>query len=99
MGLIIILSSSLNHPLLDIQIYSIEVILKIILSLIILPIFRKVIPLIFRMQDDISPSSKPLQKQVSEGPATGYGIYEGIVFLTSALFTTVITEHITFNSF
>ena len=99
LGLIIILSSSLNHKLLDIQVYSIEVFLKIILSLIILPIFKKGIPFIFKMQDDLEQSSKPLTKKEKEEPEVGYGIYEGVIFFTSALLTTVITDHIAFGPF
>ncbi len=95
LGLIIILSSSINHELKDIQNYSIEVFLKILLSLIIFPIFQKGIPFIFKVQDDFN-NSKSSEK---DDPEIGYGIYEGIVFFTSCLLTTVITEHITFNTF
>ena len=63
--------------------------------MIIFPIFKKGIPFIFKVQDDFN-SSKSNEK---DDPEIGYGIYEGIVFFTSCLLTTVITEHITFNKF
>ena len=40
-----------------------------------------------------------LKNNEKDDPEIVYGIYEGIVFFTSCLLTTFITEHITFNQF
>ena len=97
-GQCLIVSSALDHALTDIRWYSIQVITKIILSLIIIPIFQKALIFIFNIQSEIS------QQDEKKGPASsdielGYGIYEGAIIFTTCFLTTVITGQIVFGNF
>ncbi len=98
LGLCIIISSSLDHSLQDIKWYTIQVILKILLSIIIIPIVRKGLILAFSIQDDLQvkkddPEDKTLSVEL------GYGIYEGSILFTSCFLTTVITGNIYYGNF
>lgn len=92
-GLIILITSSLEHELKDIKWYIIQVILKLLLAVIIFPIFRKGLVLIFRIENQ-----SPIDDEI-HGPEIGYGIYEGTVLLTSCFLTSIITGHINFGTF
>lgn len=94
---VLIISHSLNHELNDIKNYTIQAILKILLGLIIFPIFKKGLVVIFRIQPNTIYDSE--NKDKIENPDTGFGLYEGIIFITSALLTTVITGNILFGEY
>jgi len=95
LGWVIIISSAINQPIGDIKNYGIQVILKILLSLIIFPLFHAALVYIFKIEPD-------LEEAQIEGAmgvptvSTGYGIYEGCMHLTTAYLTTVITGNIHF---
>jgi len=93
---IIIISSALNQPIVDIKDYGISLILRIILSLLIMPIFKGIIPYIFQIQDDLEINTTVGKLQL---PSYGVGIYEGVMFITSAFMTTLVTSNIVFPSF
>ena len=93
---IIIISSALNQPIVDIKDYGISLILRIILSLLIMPIFKGIIPYIFQIQDDLEINTTVGKLQL---PSYGLGIYEGVMFITSAFMTTLVTSNIVFPSF
>ena len=97
-GWTIIITSSLNNKLEDISLYSVQTLLKIVLSLIIIPIFRKGLVFIFRLQEEITPEE---QSESSEDQvrSLGYGVFEGVTFFTSCYLTTVITGNINFGTF
>lgn len=97
-GWTIIITSSLNHTLDDISWYSIQTLLKIVLSLIIIPIFRMGLIFIFRLQEEISPEVQSESADEQE-KSMGYGIYEGVIFFSSCYLTTVITGNINFGTF
>lgn len=92
LGCACIISSSLNHPLHEVKWYSIQVILKILLSLIIIPIFREGLIRIFKIQKE---------KEIEDNNDfnLGYGVYEGVMFFTACFLTIVITENIFFGTF
>lgn len=99
-GQCLIISSSLEHELTDIKWYSIQVILKILLSLIIVPIFRKGLIFIFRIQDDLPVKADDRSDYSgNQEVEMGYGIYEGAIILTSCFITTVITGNIQYGNF
>ncbi|RLA64116.1 MAG: hypothetical protein DRQ88_07750 [Epsilonproteobacteria bacterium] len=96
LGWTIIVASAINLPIGDIKNYGIQVILKILLSLIIFPLFRWALIYIFKIEQD----PEEVQAEGAMGIrtiSTGYGIYEGIIQLTSAYLTTVITGNIHFS--
>lgn len=92
----IIVASALNQPILDIKAFGTSLILRIILSLLIFPIFKGIIPYIFQIQDDLE-ENVPAGK--SQLPSFGVGIYEGVLFMTSAFLTTLVTSNLVFPSF
>lgn len=99
-GQCLIISSALDHNLDDIKWYSIQVVLKILLSLIIIPILKKGLVFIFKLQDDL-----PVKKDEGKDAALsaevelGYGIYEGAILFTACFLTTVITGNIQYGNF
>ena len=97
-GQCLIVSSGLDHALTDIKWYSIQVITKIILSLIITPIFQRALIFIFNIQNEIV-SKEEQDKSNSSDIEVGYGIYEGAIIFTTCFLTTVITGQITFGNF
>jgi len=99
-GQCLIISSALDHQLDDIKWYSIQVVLKILLSLIIIPILKKGLIFIFKLQDDL-PVKKEDNKEttISTEVELGYGIYEGAILFTACFLTTVITGNIQYGNF
>lgn len=98
-GWSLIISTALNHPLNNIKWYSIQVILKILLAAIIFPIFKIAITKIYSLQDEFNQTKT--DKEIAEitPPLIGQGIYEGLLFLTCSILTTLITEHVNFGTF
>lgn len=94
LGWTMLISGAIDQSLTDIKWYSVQVLLRLLLSLIIFPIFRKGIMIIFRVDKNYATDKEP----TAEG-SLGYGIFEGCLFFTSAFLTTVITEHIHFGTF
>lgn len=98
LGWSIIIASSLDHDLINIKDYAIQTFLKILLSLIIFPIFKKGLAIIFRLQEAEEQRLAELPSAATD-PLTGYGVYEGVLLVTSALLTSVITNQIFFGTF
>ncbi|PIK13835.1 hypothetical protein [Halobacteriovorax sp. JY17] len=98
-GWALVINSSFDHELLNIKWYSIHVILKLILALLIIPIFRSGLIFIFKLQDDFNTTSKSKAGAVDSTAEIGYGVYEGAIFFTSCYLTTVITGNINFGNF
>jgi hypothetical protein len=99
LGWSFIIASALNVPLTQIKWYAIQVVLKILLSLIILPIFIKGIKLIFNLTDDLNTLVKQEEQQDNTNVELGYGIYEGATFFTACFLTIVITGKIDYTNF
>jgi len=100
-GWTVIVASALNYELkdLDIRWYGIQVILNILLSAIIFPIFKNGLVWTFQLQEDIVEQSGKEGKIDATVPDVGHGIYEGSIFFTSCFLTSVITGHIHFGTF
>lgn len=98
-GWSMVIASSLNIPMEGVKWYSIQVVLKILLSLIMLPIFIRGIKLIFNLHDDLSKLVKEEAQQDNTNVEIGYGIHEGAVFFTACFFTIVVTGKINFETF
>ncbi len=101
LGCTILLVSSLKQNIMRMDHYSIMVVLKIILSIIILPLFLKGLVYIFKIQEDFNFDYKATSNKSLElsGPEMGHGIYEGVIFLTAGFLTSIITGHIHFGTF
>ena len=102
-GWSLIISSSLDHQvaldkdMAELKWYLIQVLLKIILSLIIIPIFKKGIIFAYKMQDDLN--FLDIETKGENKNEFGYGVFEGAIFFTSCLLTTLITGNIYFGNF
>jgi uncharacterized membrane protein YjfL (UPF0719 family) len=92
-GFSLIISSSFHQKADGIQNYSILVLLRILLSGIIFPIFKKGILLAFNLKDDFD------HEDNSKEANWGYGLFEGSLFLTSCYLTSIITGQIEFGNF
>jgi hypothetical protein len=99
LGWSMIIASSLNNQLLELKWYAIQVILKILLSIIILPIFMKGIKIIFNLEDDFDKQKGDLSGKDLSQIDVGYGIYEGATFFTACFLTIVITGRVYFGTF
>lgn len=91
-GVTIIIISSFNHEHHDIISYSFQILLKTILALLIFPVFKYGISYIFKLQEpeELTQSGKY--------PLLGHGVYEGAIFLTCALLTSIIVGQIHFGT-
>lgn len=100
-GTTVIIISSFKQNLVSIESYSLQVLLKILLSSIIFPIFQKGLMIVFKLQDDVDKKNGSAAEESKEmiGPNMGYGVYEGSIFFTSCFFTSIITGHILFGNF
>lgn len=91
-----IISSCFDQEHYDITVYCIQVLLKTVLSLIIFPLFKKGLVKIFpiRMGDE-----RGLEGQIeNEMLSLGYGFYEGSLFISGAILTTMIVNRIQFGT-
>ncbi len=104
-GWTIVISNIFNHRMEDIQWYGIQVLLKLILTLIIIPFFQKGITFLFKVkeenvQDDLlSQKNKKNKSDDSLDGLVGHGFFEGSLFFTACFLTTVIIENIDFGTF
>ncbi|MDC1175274.1 hypothetical protein OAT67_07750 [Bacteriovoracaceae bacterium] len=98
-GWVLIITSALDHKLINIKWYGIQVVLKILLSLIVLPIFTKGLKLIFRIYDEKDDKNAQDHSDEVDQIDLGYGVYEGSLFFTSCFLTIVITNRVFFGTF
>ncbi|MGB0454097.1 MAG: hypothetical protein ACPGJV_10325 [Bacteriovoracaceae bacterium] len=97
-GWSLIIASSLKQDMLEIRWFSIQVILKIMLSLIIFPVIQKGIQLFYKLNDSVHTEGQA-DAEENQNELIGFSIYEGTLFLTSGYLTTVITSNIQFGDF
>jgi uncharacterized membrane protein YjfL (UPF0719 family) len=91
-----IIASCFDQEHYDITVYCIQVLLKTILSLIIFPIFKKGLVRIFpiKLGED-----RDLEGQIdNDMQSIGYGFFEGCVFISAAILTTMIVNRIQFGT-
>jgi len=91
-----IIASCFDQDHYDITVYCIQVLLKTVLSLLIFPIFKKGLVKIFPIKLS---SERSFEGQVdTEMQSLGYGIYEGCIFISGAILTTMIVNRIQFGT-
>lgn len=91
-----VIASCFDQEHYDITVYVIQVLLKTILSLIIFPIFKKGLVKIFpiKLGED-----RGLEGSVdNDMQSLGYGFFEGCVFISGAILTTMIVNRIQFGT-
>jgi hypothetical protein len=88
---ILILSAlSQKHDVFEFFDYLIQIIMKMILGVLIFPLIKKMMIIIFRISDELETN-----EQMSE---IGFGVFEGTIFLAAALLTTMVTAQINFGT-
>lgn len=92
-GITIILTSSFTHEHQDITNYLVQIFLKLLLGIIILPLFSAGIKYIFKIDE-----STEAVGQKPELLHLGIGIYTGAAFLTSSFLTSIIVGQIHFGT-
>lgn len=96
LGAGIIISSCFDQEHYDITVYCIQVLLKTILSLIIFPIFKKGLVKIFPVKLG---EERGLEGHIdTDMQSIGYGFFEGAVFISGAILTTMIVNRIQFGT-
>lgn len=91
-----IIASCFDQEHYDITVFCIQVLLKTILSLIIFPIFKKGLIKIFpiKLGED-----RGLEGHIdNDMQSLGYGFFEGCVFISGAILTTMIVNRIQFGT-
>ena len=98
LGINIIINSSLRENFIDIEKYAILIVLKLILSAIIYPLFNRGLHLIFMISLE-EKGKKNKKQETTDKSSIGLGIYEGIIFFTACAFTSVIINNVIFINF
>lgn len=96
LGAGLIIASCFDQEHYDISIYLIQVLLKTILSLIIFPLFKKGLVKIFPIR--MSEERGHTGHVDSDMQSLGYGFYEGCLFISGAILTTMIVNRIQFGT-
>ncbi len=91
-GNTVLIMAAFSHEHHDITSYIIQVILKTLLGILILPIFRYGLMYIFKIQETET------KNKVEEHVHLGYGIYVGATYLTSSLLTSIVISQIHFGT-
>lgn len=89
-----VITTSFDQSTTSIKNYAILIILKTLLAAIICPIFYKGIHFVFKIQTN----QKNKDREEIELPELGYGVYEGAIFFTTGLLTSIITGRIYFGT-
>jgi uncharacterized membrane protein YjfL (UPF0719 family) len=89
-GSTVIITSAFSHEHHDITGYTIQAILKTLLGTLILPVFIAGIKYVFKINES--------EQHDSENSNLGFGVYEGAIFVTSALLTAIIIGQIHFGT-
>jgi hypothetical protein len=97
LGAGLIVASCFDQEHYDITVFMVQVLLKATLSLIIFPLFKKGLMRIFPIR--IGRDERHLEGEVdTEMQSLGYGFYEGCVFISGAILTTMIVNQIQFGT-
>jgi hypothetical protein len=91
-----VIASCFDQEHYDITVYCIQVLLKTVLSLIIFPLFKKGLVKIFPIRMG---EQRLHEGQIdTEMQSLGYGFYEGSLFISGAILTTMIVNRIQFGT-
>lgn len=96
LGAGIIIASCFDQEHYDITVYVIQVLLKTILSLIIFPIFKKGLVKIFPIK--LAEDRRLEGALEADMQSLGYGFFEGSIFISASILTTMIVNRIQFGT-
>jgi uncharacterized membrane protein YjfL (UPF0719 family) len=91
-GLGVLIVACFSQSVLNWQSYATQVILNILKASMVFPVIKFLITKIFKVEEI-------KESEINTENAFGYGLYEGILFLTCAFFTAIIINQIYFGSF
>ncbi|MBD66444.1 MAG: hypothetical protein CME62_14630 [Halobacteriovoraceae bacterium] len=87
LGVTVIITASFSHEHIDITSYLVQVILKVLLGALILPLFMLGIKFIFKVDEE-----------GQDYKTIGHGVYSGSVFLAASFLTSIIVGQINFGT-
>lgn len=99
LGWSLIIATSLESDAKSFRWYATSVVLQILLSLIIYPLFHFGLGKVFKIQHDFNEKDLEGSKGKESEKQVAYGFYEGASFLTACLLTSLIIGHIHFGTF
>jgi uncharacterized membrane protein YjfL (UPF0719 family) len=91
LGSTILIMAAFEQNHIDVKRYGIQVLLTIILSLLIYPIFLLGFRKVLNIKDDLI--DKNHDKEVPL-PELGYGVYEAAIYFSASLLTSIIVNHV-----
>jgi uncharacterized membrane protein YjfL (UPF0719 family) len=95
-GLSWLVGESFDQEHYDITMYCVQVMLKMLLALIIFPLFKLGLEKVFKVRTyAMSPDAAPTEPNLHNW---GYGFYECALFLSAAILTSMIVNHIQFGT-
>lgn len=97
LGSAILINSSMSRSIYSIPNYIQLVFLKILLTFILFPLFLIGIKRVFLLQNETGERGNKMLNP--DNPEIGFGVYEGSLFLSSALLTAVVSGQIMFGVF
>lgn len=92
LGATVIITCTFSHEHHSIMTYITQTVLKTLLGALILPLFMIGIKSVFKLEDEFKHTPDEDKSHI------GFGIYEGAVFLTGALLTSIIIGQIHFGT-
>ncbi|MBY0517903.1 MAG: hypothetical protein K2P81_13420 [Bacteriovoracaceae bacterium] len=96
LGMSWLVSESFDQEHYDITMYCVQVLLKMLLALIIFPLFKRGLEEVFKTRVQATgPDSQPLEANLQNW---GFGFYECTLFLAAAILTSMIVNHIQFGT-
>lgn len=98
-GWTVVVCASLEQEMNEVKFYIVQVLLHILLSVIILPIFLWGIKWAYRLRYDYMEKRAVIESNGLHEVGLGYGVFEGAYFFTACFLTTVVTGNIEFGRF
>ncbi len=96
LGLSWLVGESFDQEHYDITMYCVQVMLKMLLALIIYPLFKLGLEKVFKTRTHaVAPDAPPIEANLQNW---GYGFYECALFLSAAILTSMIVNHIQFGT-
>lgn len=95
LGWTAIIASAVTNDISDLKWFLIQSLLKVLLAIIIYPLFHMGLIKIFRIQ-----VTMPKERNGKiEDPEIGDGVFEAVIFISACLLTSIITGNINFGTF
>lgn len=96
LGISWLVGGSFDQEHYDISMYCVQVMLKMLLALVVYPLFKRGLEYVFKTRIYAAGADAPVQDTDQQN--WGYGFYEGSLFLAASILTSMIVNHIQFGT-